>query len=78
MIEEYYVKIRQQELLAEAERRQLLANYKSKKLFGLFYAARLLLWLGTLLSKWGRRLQIELELDSNPEQAQGFYRSLNA
>ena len=72
MIEEYWLKTRQQELLAEAERRRLLVSFKSKKPFGLFYAARLLLWLGTLLSRWGRQLQVQLILDNNPHQVQGF------
>lgn len=78
MIEEYFIKTRQQELLAEAERRRLLADYQSKKPFGLLVAARLLLWLGALLSRWGRQLQVELALDSNTDQVQGFDCGLNA
>jgi hypothetical protein len=78
VIEEYYIKMRQQELLAEAEQRRLLANYKSTKPFGLLFAARLLLWLGALLSRWGRQLQVELALDSDSDQVQSIDCGLSA
>ena len=64
IIEEFLVKIRQEELLAEADRNRLLAAAKHKPDHSLSLGARFLTWLGGQLRRWGSRLEDRFAAES--------------
>ena len=74
---DYLVKIRQEELLREAERSRALSILKTHRASSSKPGARLLYWLGGNLHRWGRRLEIRFAADIQPNQDQPVDHSLN-
>lgn len=76
MIEEYLVQVRQKELLAEAERQRMGAIARQSKSNGISTGARIMVYLGALLSRWGIQLEERFAIEANPEQVQSVERGL--
>ena len=76
MIEEYLMQIRQKELLAEAERQRMVATARQGKSNGISTGARLMIYLGALLSTWGSQLEERFAVEANPEQVNSVERGL--
>ena len=76
MIEVYLMQIRQKELLAEAERQRLVALARQRKSNGISTGARIMIYLGALLSKWGSQLEERFTVEANPEQVHSVKRGL--
>jgi len=74
---DYLVKIRQQEMLREAERNRLLRMLKTSRGSSSKSRARLLFWLGGNLRRWGSQLEIRYAVDVNPNLDQPVDPSLN-
>ena len=76
MLEEYLVRIRHKEFLAEAERNRLLAMAEKKHSSSISTAARLLVYIGGLFRRWGSRLEDRFAIESNPHQNQPVERRM--
>jgi len=63
---DYLVKIRQEEMLREAERNRMVRVLKTRQASSSKSRARLLFWLGGNLRRWGSQLEIRYALDVNP------------
>jgi len=76
MIEEYLVQVRQKELLAEAERQRLVAIARQRKSIELSTGARMMVYFGLMLNKWGSQLEQRFAVEANPEQVHSVERGL--
>ena len=76
MIEVDLMKIHQKELLAEAERQRMVAIARQKKSSGRSTGARIMVFLGALLSRWGSHLEERFSVESSPEQVHSVERGL--
>ena len=76
IIEDFLVKIRQEELLAEADRNRLLAAAKPKRVHSFSLSARFLTWLGGQLRRWGSRLEDRFAAESASTRSQSVDRIL--
>ncbi len=77
IISEEFMRVRQGELLAEAENNRLLVLAKRKPGTAISMSARLLVWFGGLLRRWGCRLEERFSVDVCVNQAQSVNRGLN-
>jgi len=76
MIEVDLMKIHQKELLAEAERQRMVAIARQKKSSGRSTGARIMVFLGALLSRWGSHLEERFAVESSPKQVHSVERGL--
>ena len=77
IMDEYLMKARHEEILAEAERSRLLAISRRKSVTVTSTSARFLVWFGGLLHMWGCRLEERFSVDVCVNQAQSVDRGLN-
>ena len=77
IISEEFMRVRQGELLAEAERSRLLAISRRNSVTVTSTSARFLVWIGGLLRMWGCRLEERFSVDVCVNQAQSVNRGLN-
>ena len=68
IISEYYMRGRQKELLAEAEKHRLLALSKRKTVKANPKNARILVWVGGLMCRWGSQLEERFTVEVEPNQ----------
>ena len=69
MINEYLAKVRHAELLAEAERNHRFALAKNKKPGNISPGARLLVFIGGLLRRWGTQIEERFEAGASVNHA---------
>jgi len=58
ILDEYLMRIRQEEILTQAENNRLVAQAKRRSPRRRSYSGRALTWLGNRLIKWGEYLQL--------------------
>jgi hypothetical protein len=74
---DYLVKIRQEEMLREAERNRMVRVLKSRQASPSKSRARLLFWVGGNLRRWGSQLEIRYAVDTNSSLDQPVDPGLN-
>ena len=77
IISEEFMRVRQGELLAEAERSRLLAISRRNSVTVTSTSARFLVWFGGLLRVWGCQLEERFSVNVCVNQAQPVDRGLN-
>jgi hypothetical protein len=77
IMDEYLMKARHEEILAEAERGRLVKLSKLKPDGAISSSVRFLVWFGGLLRMWGCRLEERFSVDVCVNQAQPVDRGLN-
>ena len=70
IIDEYLMKVRHEEILAEAERSRLVAISMLKPGGAISSSVRILVWFGGLLRRWGSRLEDRFAAEARYNQAQ--------
>lgn len=76
IIHENLAHLRQEEILAEAERRRLISKAKLHPVRINSYSARSMAWLGSLMHIWGSRLEKRFGKDAVVNHSQSIDRSL--
>lgn len=76
IISEYYMRGRQKELLAEAEKHRLLALSERKPVKANRKNARILVWVGGLMCRWGSQLEERFAVEVKPGQTNPVDRGL--
>lgn len=76
IISEYYMRGRQKELLAEAEKHRLLALSKRETVKANPKNARMLVWVGGLMCRWGSQLEERFAVEVKPSQTNPVDRGL--